>query len=68
MVEWLMNDDYERLWKEEVVTYFKVLSLHLHFGIEINHEKSQDSRYQDRDLNQRPSEYGTWFLAIRLQR
>jgi hypothetical protein len=34
-----MNDKLEIMWKEVVVTYFKVLSWHLLGGMEKNHKK-----------------------------
>jgi hypothetical protein len=35
-----MNDGLERMWKEAVVAYFKVLSRHLPGGTEESHENS----------------------------
>jgi hypothetical protein len=40
MAVWLMNDELQRIWKEDVVAYFKVLSQHSHGGTEENHELS----------------------------
>jgi hypothetical protein len=36
-----MNDELERMWKEEVVALFKVPSQRLHGGTEKNNEKLQ---------------------------
>jgi hypothetical protein len=41
MRTWLMNNKLESLWKEMVVTQFKVLSRHLFGGTEVNHENHQ---------------------------
>jgi hypothetical protein len=39
MIELLMNNELERIWKESVVASFKVLSRRLPGGSEENHEK-----------------------------
>jgi hypothetical protein len=39
MIGWLMNNHLERIWKEVVMAYLKVLSWHLPGGTEENHEK-----------------------------
>jgi hypothetical protein len=36
-----MNNESQKIWKEAVVDYFKVLSWHLPGGTEENHKKSQ---------------------------
>jgi hypothetical protein len=33
-----MNNELERIWKEVVMVYFSILSLHLPGGVEENHE------------------------------
>jgi hypothetical protein len=46
------------MWKEAVVVYFKVLSRHVTGGTKENNKKiSQDSRFQDRNLNPGLFEY-----------
>jgi hypothetical protein len=35
----IANDEWERIWKEAIVEYFKVLTKHSPSGIEKNHEK-----------------------------
>jgi hypothetical protein len=52
-----MNDEFEGMWKEVVVAYFKILSRHLCGRIEEAREKSQDIRYHGRDSNQILPEY-----------
>jgi hypothetical protein len=54
-----MNNELERVWKEAIVTYFKILPRHLTGGTEENHGKpqSQDIRSPDCDLNPGPPEY-----------
>jgi hypothetical protein len=37
----IMNGDLERMWKEEVMAYFKVSSWHLPGGTEEYHKKPQ---------------------------
>jgi hypothetical protein len=45
MIRTLLNDELERMWKEAVIAYFKIISLqHLPRGTEENHEKPQDSQ------------------------
>jgi hypothetical protein len=39
MVGWLMNNELERMCKEAVMTYFKVISWHSPRGTDENHEK-----------------------------
>jgi hypothetical protein len=41
MIERLMNNQLERIWKEAVMVLFKVLSWHLPGGNTENHTKSQ---------------------------
>jgi hypothetical protein len=38
MIECLMNNELEKIWKEAVTAYFKVLSQHLPEDTEENHE------------------------------
>jgi hypothetical protein len=57
MAECIISDGLERMWKEAVLAYFKVLSWHSTEGIEENHKKSQDIRCPGRYLNQAPPEY-----------
>jgi hypothetical protein len=46
MIGRLLNDELERMWKEAVIAYFKVISLqHLPRGTKENHESPQDSQY-----------------------
>jgi hypothetical protein len=51
-----VNTEFERIWKEAVVTYFVVLSRHLSGGVEENHEEPWSGwpvfvpRYQNPDL------------------
>jgi hypothetical protein len=53
-----MNDELERIWKEAVVAWFKLLSLHLPGGTEEHNANScHDSRSPGRDLNLRSPEY-----------
>jgi hypothetical protein len=40
----LGNDEIERMWKEVVVTYYKILSRNLHGGAGENHKKSQSGK------------------------
>jgi hypothetical protein len=42
-----MNAELERMWKEVVVSYFKVLCMELILGTEDGHEKLQNSRCPD---------------------
>jgi hypothetical protein len=41
MLEWLVNDELEKAWKESVVAQSVVLSWHLHGQAEENHGKFQ---------------------------
>jgi hypothetical protein len=61
-----MINELERIWKEAVVTYFKVLSRRLPGWAEENHKiLIQDNRPSDRDLNPRPPEYKAGLLLTR---
>jgi hypothetical protein len=53
-----VNNGIEMIWKETVVTYFKVLSQHLLQGPrEATKHVSQDSRSPERYSNRGPNEY-----------
>jgi hypothetical protein len=41
----IMNDEFQRMWKEAVMTWYEVILRHSSGGTEENHRKSQDSRY-----------------------
>jgi hypothetical protein len=45
------DDELERMWKEEVVISFKILSQYLPGNIEENHVKPQNSLSTERDVN-----------------
>jgi hypothetical protein len=46
----IVNNKFERIWKEAVVAYFKVKSRNFSGGTQENHDKtSQDILYLDRD-------------------
>jgi hypothetical protein len=42
MINKMINSEFERTWKEDVIAQFKVLYQHLAGGTEDNHEKPQD--------------------------
>jgi hypothetical protein len=53
-----MNNELERILKEAVVAYSKVLSRHSPGETEkMTRNLSQDFRYLDRDLNSKPPKY-----------
>jgi hypothetical protein len=39
MIEWLINNELERIWKEEVVALLEIQSRHISHRSEENHEK-----------------------------
>jgi hypothetical protein len=45
----IVNGKFERMWKEAVVAYVKVLSQHFRGGSEENHERSVDNLCQSHD-------------------
>jgi hypothetical protein len=58
-------EELERILKEAVVAYFKLLSRNSHGGNEESQKNlSQDSRFRDRDLNPGPQEYEAGALTI----
>jgi hypothetical protein len=53
-----MNNELERIWKEAVMTWFKVISQHLPGGTEeATNNLSRGRWFPVRDLNPRPPEY-----------
>jgi hypothetical protein len=52
-----MNGELERLWKEAVMAYFKILFWDLPAGTEENHKKPQDYWPLGQDLTSGPLEY-----------
>jgi hypothetical protein len=64
MIGWLMNNESKRMWKEEIVTYFNLLSQHLPSITEENNINSQpgnlfigqSSRQTDRQTEVSPLE------------
>jgi hypothetical protein len=64
-----MNYELEKIWKESVIVYIKVLSRHLPGGIEENYKNlSKDSRSVDRDLNKGLPKYEARILTTRSRR
>jgi hypothetical protein len=60
----IVNDELEKIWKEAVMTKFKVLSWYLPGGSEENHKNlSQDSQSPSQDLNLGPPEYEAGVLT-----
>jgi hypothetical protein len=53
MVEWLVKSELERICKDEIVSYFKVLPRISPGETEENSKRAQNSRYPDRDSNSR---------------
>jgi hypothetical protein len=52
VIEWLMNNELERIWKETVAVCFNVLSLHFPGGTKETHENlRQVSRSPGRYFN-----------------
>jgi hypothetical protein len=47
-IESLLDDEFEKVWMEPVVAYFKVLSWSLHVGTEENHDKVQSGQQVSR--------------------
>jgi len=62
-----LNDKLERMWKNVVFTYFKVLPQRLAGGPEKNNENSQDRRTLGRDSKFWPPVYETRLLIIMKQ-
>jgi hypothetical protein len=60
----VMNKESEKIWKEAVVVYIKVLSPYLPRGIEENHEKPQGSRYRRQVSNSSPLWYMSKALSL----
>jgi hypothetical protein len=61
-----VNDKFERTWKEEIVTYFKVLSWHLSGVTEETTKKlSRDTRSTCPVLNWGTPEYETGLVTTR---
>jgi hypothetical protein len=66
MMGWLKDNELERMWKEAVVAFLKVLSRHLPGGTEENDENlSQNCRSPGRDLSPGPPEYEAGVLTTR---
>jgi hypothetical protein len=61
-----MNDEMERICKEAVMPYFKVLSKHFPTGTDENLD--QGSRYPCRDMNPGPPEYEAGVLTTQPRR
>jgi hypothetical protein len=59
----MTGNELERIWKEVITAYFKVVSRHLPGGTDENHENSQGSLSPGRDLRLRPSEYDVGVLT-----
>jgi hypothetical protein len=63
----IVNGEMERLWKEEVMAQFKILSWHSHKDTEKNHRNvNQNDQYPRRVSSQAPAEYKykmLWFGA-----
>jgi hypothetical protein len=66
---WLMNDELKRIWKEEVVVLFKVISRHLPGGTENNHEKDLGRPVSGpRFINPGPPKYAARVVTAQLRR
>jgi hypothetical protein len=58
-----MNDELERIWKLEIVVYFKMLYQNLSGGTGENQENPQDSSTPGQYLSTWPSEYEVGMLT-----
>jgi hypothetical protein len=64
MIGWYVNYEFESIWKEAFVAYFKVLSRHsLEEMRKTPITLSEDSRYPGRNLNPGPPEYQAGVLT-----
>jgi hypothetical protein len=57
MFRQLVNDELERVWKEAILTYSKVLSQYSHGETEVNHEQPHESQYPGLGSDRAPPEY-----------
>jgi hypothetical protein len=56
----IQHDELERIWKETVIVYFKILSPHLTTETKENHEKPQSGNWsQSQNSNSQPYKYET---------
>jgi hypothetical protein len=60
---WLVNNELERIWKEAVMTWFKLLSQNI-LGVTEKTTKTSDSQSLDQDSNLRPPKYKTEMSSL----